>query len=164
MGQIEPPTIMPGISAVYSSELETVGINARLYYAADHHYCFGPEISYFKKDIENGEITFFEANANLHYILDVGKGLGVYPLSGINYSVETERENHNMMVEEHTEKAWGLNAGAGLHYAKGRFLFFSEYKYVISELDDHFFTIGALINFSLAKNSKKKHSPTDHHK
>ena len=62
-----------------------------------------------------------------------------------------------MLVEEHTVKAWGLNVGAGLHFAKGRWLFFSEYKYVISELDDHFFTIGALINFSLAKDHKKVH-------
>jgi len=155
--QVEPPTIMPGLSAVYSAELETVGINARLYYAADHHYCFGPEVSYFKKDTDDGEITFFEANANLHYILDLGDGLGIYPLSGINYSIETEKEEHNMNIEKQTEEGFGLNVGAGLHYAKGRFLFFSEYKYVVSELDDHFFTIGALINFSLSNNSNKKH-------
>lgn len=153
--QIEPPTIMPGISGVYSSELETLGWNARLYYAADHHFCFGPEVSFFKRDIEEGEITFFEANANLHYILDFGGGLGFYPLSGINYSVETETEN-GPIQEEHKERAFGVNVGGGFHYAKGRLLFFTEYKYVISELDDHFFTLGCLINFSLAKKDKQK--------
>ena len=157
--QVEPPTIMPGLSGVYSSELETLGWNARLYYAADHHFCFGPEVSFFKRDIEEGEITFFEANANLHYILDFGGGLGFYPLSGINYSIEKETENNTLPQEEQVERAFGLNVGGGFHYAKGRLLFFTEYKYVISELDDHFFTLGCLINFSLAK----KHANTKHH-
>ncbi|PRX57917.1 outer membrane beta-barrel protein [Flagellimonas meridianipacifica] len=157
--QVEPPTIMPGLSGVYSSELETLGWNARLYYATDHHFCFGPEVSFFKRDIEEGEITFFEANANLHYILDLGGGLGFYPLSGFNYSVETETENITSFQEENVERAFGLNVGAGFHYAKGRLLFFTEYKYVISDLDDHFFTLGCLINFSLSHKNKN----TQHH-
>ncbi|WP_422105951.1 outer membrane beta-barrel protein [Winogradskyella sp.] len=159
--QVEPPTLMPGLSAVYSTNLEAAGLNARLYYAADHHYCFGPEVSYFKKDTDDSETTFFEANINLHYILDLGQGIGVYPLSGINYSIETVAENHSMEIEEYTEEGFGLNLGAGLHYAKGRFLFFSEYKYVVSEWNDHFFTIGALINFSLSNHSKKNHLESD---
>lgn len=154
--QIEPPTIMPGLAATYASNLDVAGINARLYYAADHHYCFGPEISYFKKTTEAIELSLFEANANLHYILDLKKGLGIYPLSGINYSLETEIEKDNSEEEKHTEDAFGLNIGAGLHYASGRMLFFAEYKYVISELDDHFLSVGALINFSLAKKDKQK--------
>ncbi|KPM32066.1 Putative lipoprotein [Croceitalea dokdonensis DOKDO 023] len=155
VAQVAPPTIMPGLAATYSTKLDAVGVNARLYYAADHHYCFGPEVSYFKKTFEEGELSLFEANANLHYIIDLKDGLGFYPLGGINYSQETETLNDEM--EQHSKDAFGLNAGAGFHYANGRFLFFAEYKYVISELDDHFLSIGALINFSLAKEPKQKH-------
>ncbi|NER16088.1 outer membrane beta-barrel protein [Spongiivirga citrea] len=153
--QVEPPTIMPGLAATYSTKLEVTGINARLYYAADHHYCFGPEVSFFKKDTEEGELSLFEANANLHYILDLKKGLGVYPLGGFNYTTETETKDLNETEEKHTENAFGLNIGAGMHYASGRILFFGEYKYVVSELDDHFISVGALINFSLAKKEKE---------
>ena len=153
--QVEPPTIMPGLAVIYSGNLDAVGLNARLYYAADHTYCFGPEVSFFKKDTEDGEISLFEANTNLHYIFDLNHGLGIYPLSGFNYTTETEKEIHDGVVEKETHNAFGLNVGAGLHYAKGRFLFFAEYKYVISELDDNFFTLGALINFSLASANKK---------
>lgn len=149
--QIEPPTIMPGLAPTYSDKFNT-GINARLYYAADHHYCFGPEVSYFKTSSEEKETSLFEANINLHYILELGNGFGFYPLGGINYSVETEEYLHATETEHHTEDAFGLNAGAGFHYAIGKIIFFAEYKYLISELEDYFFTAGALFTFSLSKN------------
>jgi len=156
--QVEPPIIMPGVAPIYSSELNVIGINARVYYAMNHHLCFGPEVSYFTKNKgEEGKLSLFEANVNLHYILEIGKSFGVYPLGGFNYTIETETLNYNNLPEEHTESEFGINTGGGFHYAKGRFLLFSEYKYVISKLDDHFFTIGVLFNFPLSKKDKKSH-------
>ncbi|MFD2587646.1 hypothetical protein ACFSQJ_11935 [Croceitalea marina] len=154
--QMEPPFLLPGVAATYSSNLETTGINARVYYGIDHTYCFGPEISYFRKSHEDNEVSLFEANANLHYIIDLNKGLGFYPLTGINYTIETKIENQGFEEEKFSENSFGLNIGAGFHYTVGRILFFTEYKYVISTLEDHFFTAGALLNFSLAKKGGSK--------
>lgn len=156
-GQMEPPFLLPGVAAIYSSNLETAGINARVYYGIDHQYCFGPEISYFRRSNGEEELSLFEANVNLHYIVELNKSLGVYPLAGINYTIETEIENKGFDEERFRENAFGFNIGGGFHYAVGSILFFAEYKYVISSLDDHFVTAGALVSFSLAGKNKQKH-------
>lgn len=151
--QVAPPTIMPGFGPTYSIGLETPGINVRTYYAVDHHFCFGPEISFFLPATHGDiETRLFEANLNLHYIFELSHRWGVYPLGGINYSIETERDlNHN---SSHALDFFGANVGAGFHYVRGPLLFFAEYKYLISDLSDHFPTVGVLYNLKLGKHNR----------
>ncbi|WP_394975150.1 hypothetical protein [uncultured Croceitalea sp.] len=56
--QMEPPFLLPGIIATYSRNLEALGINVRVYYGLDYNYCFGPEISYFRKPNKDCEVSF----------------------------------------------------------------------------------------------------------
>ncbi len=46
--QMEPPFLLPGIIATYSSNLEALGINVRVYYGLDYNYCLDSEIYYFE--------------------------------------------------------------------------------------------------------------------
>jgi len=148
--QLVPHSIITGLGATYAVESETPGINIRTYYAADHHFCLGPEISVFHPVEHNDvESELFEANLNVHYIFELPHHWGIYPFGGLNYSVEKERDIvHN---DGHDITAIGANVGAGLHYTHGSLLFFAEYKYVVSDLSDHLPTLGALYNFQIAK-------------
>ena len=75
------------------------------------------------------------------YLLEISHRTALYPLTGLNYSREKETENG----EEETTDAFGLNLGAGMHFAYGKVLPFAEYKYIFSDLSQHVFRIGILI-------------------
>lgn len=136
---------MIGIGPTLAPTNSLTGGNARVYYGTDPRFCFGPEISVFpyQKTADQFEERLFEANLNAHYLFELAHRLEFYPLSGINYTVETERSTINLEEEEHT--APGINVGLGLHYSFGQVLVFSEFKSVIGELSDEFFTLGAVI-------------------
>lgn len=90
---------------------------------------------------EEAEIGLWEINFNTHYIFEVGEGLGVYPLTGLNFSREVEKvEGHSDVVES----VVGLNLGFGAHYEKNRLLFYAEYDRLISDLGQNSFTVGVL--------------------
>ena len=75
----------------------------------------------------------------VHYIFET-KLVGIYPLAGVNYIVETE-EGHD------AERAVGAVFGAGIHRNFNKVTFFGEYARVQSNLDDHLFTFGLMYSF-----------------
>lgn len=123
------------ISLPYSFHLNTIGINPRLYYNIGEHICFGPEASYFKKD----DISILDLNFVGHYIFEI-KQIGVYPLVGLNYTIENE--------PMHKEEELGFVFGAGFHKGFNKLMLFSEYSHVQSHLNiDDFITVGSMIHF-----------------
>lgn len=138
--------IIPGGGIIYGDDIEEVGINLRAYKFLNERICFGPEFTYFNKHQtviggEEAEIGLWEINFNTHYIFEVGEGLGVYPLTGLNFSREVEKmEGHSDVVES----VVGLNLGFGAHYEKNRLLFYAEYDRLISDLGQNSFTVGVL--------------------
>ena len=83
------------IGAGPSVELDNglIGVNARFYYGPNETICFGPELSYFPNDqIESDlELSVLDLNFNGHFILELVQNLGLYALTGLNYSIEEER-------------------------------------------------------------------------
>jgi hypothetical protein len=128
-----------GIASPYSFELETFGLNFRMYYNSGERICFGPEVAYFKND--DKEIVDFDFV--LHYIFDT-KWFGFYPLCGINYTVETEKQRN---IENETFAEEGIVFGAGIHKNVDNFTFFIEYSQVEFGLDDQFLTLGVFYTF-----------------
>ena len=142
------PTVAPANSLT--------GGNFRAYLGTSPTFCFGPEISVFpyQTTTEEYETSLFEVNLNAHYVFELAHRFGVYPLSGLNYTNENERSlMHSDEIEKHN--ALGINYGVGAHYSINRVLLFAEFKGIISELSDEFFTIGAVI--VLKKPEKKAH-------
>lgn len=148
---------MPGVGPSIAPSSSLAGINTRVYYGVNERFCFGPEISFFPYQQLNNEYDtqLWEANVNAHYVFEVAHRLGLYPLSGFNYSFENERSlvNSNEIAKHN---APGLNYGVGLHYSINNIIVFTEYKGVVSELSDEFFTLGAVILLTKPK-------PKDHH-
>jgi len=144
-----------GVGGTYGSDIDQFAPNFRAYYFPNEVICFGPEYSWFPS-IESNEVKrqLTEFNLTGHYIFEVSHTMGVYPLTGLNYSREKETEHG----EEETTDAFGLNLGAGVHFAYGRVLPFAEYKYIFSDLSQHVISIGILIVLQ----EKDQPEETDH--
>lgn len=142
---------MLGLAPSLELEEDLLGVNARIYYGVDEHFCFGPEVTFFpNQGIENGfDLKIVELNLNAHYIFELSHNLGIYPLSGVNYSIE-QRES-NITIEEEKEDAFGLNYGLGLHYNIGKTFVFAEFKGVVGKLNDEFISIGMIFSISKHK-------------
>ena len=145
---------MVGLGPTTAPAPSLIGANARAYLGVSPVFCFGPEISIFpyQETTEGYETSLIEANFNAHYVFEVAHRLGVYPLSGFNYTSERERLETNI-EEIEKENALGINYGLGMHYSSNQVLFFAEFKGVISRLSDEFFTVGAIV---LLERPKKK--------
>ncbi len=138
--------IIPGGGIIYGDDIQEAGVNLRAYTFVNERICFGPEFTLFNKHKttiggEEAEIGLWEINFNTHYIFEVGEGLGLYPLTGLNFSREVERvEGHNDVAES----VLGFNLGFGAHYEKNKLLFYVEYDRLISDLGQNSFTVGLL--------------------
>ncbi len=146
---------MAGAAPSLELEYGLVGVNSRLYYGPNHRICFGPEFTLFPYQAfeENYDISIIDLNINAHYIFEVSHKLGVYPLAGINHT--SERERFIDRSETNTERAFGLNYGAGLHVNLNQLFVFSEFKGVTGELNGEFLTVGVI--FLISKPQQKSH-------
>lgn len=134
----------------YNLDIEIPGINLRGYYNAGETFCFGPEFIFFfpKKEIHGNketEIKIQEFNFNAHYIFELSKNVGVYPLVGLNYTLEKEETTYlnQTLKEEDLIKSFGVNLGGGIHFPISNFVPFLEYEYVLGDLSENIITIGA---------------------
>ncbi|GAA4275853.1 hypothetical protein GCM10022259_05770 [Aquimarina mytili] len=138
---------MAGIGPSLELNENIFGINTRIYYGPNNHFCFGPEITFFpyQEIDEEYELSITELNLNAHYVFELTHSFGVYPLSGINYSLEKER----LIDQSNTkEEEFGLNYGLGVHYGLGKCFVFGEFKGVAGKLNDEFVTVGVIIQLS----------------
>ncbi|MGB5818669.1 MAG: outer membrane beta-barrel protein [Saonia sp.] len=146
---------MLGVGPTLEVDQSLLGVNGRFYYGPNEHFCFGPEVSFYpyqEIDDEN-ELQITELNLNAHYIFEASHKLGIYPLTGINYTIENERLI-SISEESGEEKEFGLNYGFGAHYNLEHFFVFAEFKGIVGQLSDEFVTVGII--FSLSKPSENK--------
>ena len=123
-----------GVGVPYNFNLETVGINARVYYNIGEHICFGPEVAYVKSGLDE----VFDADFIGHYIWEVWHW-GIYAMGGLNLT----REIHN----EEAENVFGGIYGLGIHKNIASYSVFLEYSRIVNRFDDQFITLGLLYNF-----------------
>ncbi len=87
---VSAQTFSVGLAGAYGDDIENFGINARAYINSNNHrFCIGPEFTYFFQDTrvdgdDREEVNLFEVNFNGHYIFELTKKLGFYPLTGLN--------------------------------------------------------------------------------
>ena len=129
-----PVTI--GVASPYSFDLGTFGSNIRMYYNVGERLCFGPEYAFLKSDEK--EVVDFDFV--VHYIFET-PWVGIYPVAGVNYSVEKE------LTEPETKANLGVVFGIGMHRNIRSFTTFVEYSRVELGVEDQFFTLGLMYNF-----------------
>lgn len=145
-------SFMFGAGATYGSDIQQIAPNFRIYYGVNERFCFGPEYSYFpSKNKEGYDVQLNEYGLVAHYIFEIKEKVGVFPLIGLNYSVEKEKMNE----ERNTTEAFGASFGLGFHMSFNNFLPYAEYKYITGELSQSTVSIGLIYNLRIGK---KKHS------
>lgn len=144
-----------GAGASLEPSEELLGVNIRGYYGPNEVFCFGPEVSIFpfQEVSEDEELSLVDLNVNAHYIFEIAHGLGLYPLGGINYSIENTRGTVPANTEEVRTNALGLNYGVGFHFNFNKVFLYAEYKGIVSELSAPFITAGII--FDLSKNENE---------
>jgi len=146
--------IMLGFGGSYGDDIQQFAPNFRVYYFPNHKICFGPEFAHFpriKEREQERELT--EYGFTGHYIFNVNERVGVFPLVGLNYAIERERE----LDQFEEESSFGLNIGGGIHIEYDRYFPYVEYKYVASRLAQSVFSIGVLININEPVKEENNH-------
>ncbi|WP_430966010.1 hypothetical protein [Spongiimicrobium sp. 2-473A-2-J] len=143
---------MGGIGPTVETDQGLWGANGRFYYGPNPHICFGPEVSFFPyQEVDSEyEMRITELNFNGHYVFEATHKLGIYPLAGVNYTIEEERLIE-MTSEQEEVKEFGLNYGFGAHYNLNHFFAFVEFKGIAGQLADQFVTVGLV--FILSKST-----------
>ena len=152
-----------GVSTVYGTEIETLGIGLRGVIIANENFSFVPEVVAFlpkEQELTIDGNQFGEAttnmilfNADVHYTFDVYiKNLEIYALAGFNYTeVNNDVEgfdSNEIDFFQLQESGLGANLGGGLRYAISNNLFlFAESKYTINDINQTVFNLGILTNF-----------------
>ena len=152
-----------GVSTVYGTEIETLGIGLRGVIIANENFSFVPEVVAFlpkEQELTIDGNQFAEAttnmilfNADVHYTFDVYiKNLEIYALAGFNYTeVNNDVEgfdSNEIDFFQLQESGLGANLGGGLRYAISNNLFlFAESKYTINDINQTVFNLGILTNF-----------------
>lgn len=139
-------------AGIYGKNLETIGPQVRAYFLVNEHICFGPEFgwlnaTYTDASGHRSSVDLYEWNVNAHYVFEVGHQFGIYPLAGLNWTIEQEAEL--------TQKEFGINVGTGFHVFANRWVPFVEYSYLMGQLSDHKVILGTY--FIIKDIEKKKH-------
>ncbi|WP_299259999.1 outer membrane beta-barrel protein [uncultured Aquimarina sp.] len=144
--------LMAGFGPSVELEEGIIGVNARLFYGVNEKICFGPEATFFPYQEINSdyELTITDLNFNAHYIVELSHKIGIYPLSGVNYTIEKERLIERT-DESEKDESFGWNYGFGAHYKVGDLFAFAEYKGVTGKLNDEFITVGVIFTLSKHK-------------
>ena len=135
---------------------DLLGINGRVFYGPNSQFCFGPEFTIFPYKEINGtyELNIIDLNINGHFVFELSDALAVYPLSGINYTIENERLiANNENVERKSE--FGFNYGLGMHYNLNHFFMILEFKGIAGQLSDEFVTAGLIFPLMRSQNKKE---------
>ncbi len=138
-----------GLAGVYGDDIDNLGVHVRGYInSRNHKFCIGPEFTWFfrettSQDNQVLERDLFEINLNGHYVMELTETLGLYGLTGLNFSQEKEVYLHDGQIEEEEVfREYGINLGAGVHYIiNANWMVFGEYDHLFSNLSQNTFTL-----------------------
>ena len=105
-------SIAPQLAFATKHTMFGMGLQAQ--FDLTEKFCLAPEfIFYFKND----NITSYNGNVNLHYLMPLNEKFTFYPLAGVSYArYKAEwKEDDGEKVREFHDRV-GLNAGAGAEY------------------------------------------------
>jgi len=151
-----------GAAGIYGDDIQNVGAHVRGYYnLKNNKVCLGPEFSRFanKTETHNGETVttkLSEINFNIHYIFELTEKFGVYPLTGVNLSLETEEIEVANEFESDTVSELGANLGFGVHKIFDNVIVFAEYDHLFSELSQNSFLLGVFYTFGSKSHSEEE--------
>jgi opacity protein-like surface antigen len=138
--QIATAQISVGGGLAYGTEIEELGIQAGGVYTINEDFRAGVDFIYYLTGDDSGfgaDLTWFEINANGHYLFVTEEDLIVYALGGLNFATFSYDipAFQGFGGGDVSETEIGLNVGAGLEYGLGFADLYAELKYALSSAD-----------------------------
>lgn len=122
----------------YGTEIESLGIQAGGVYVINEEFRGAVDLIYYFPNDEFGyDFTWFEINANAHYLFVTEDDLIAYALGGLNIATLKFDYPDNQFFGggSVSESEVGLNIGAGLEYDVDFAKLYAELKYALSSAD-----------------------------
>ncbi len=133
------------------------GLNVSAFYHFNERLIGGIEMNRFvpvKREAkeESLEISAWDFDLNVHYLLPLDKTIKFYPLTGISHTSEKER---NLTAGEiKYERFWSYNTGAGVLFSLGKWSPHVEYMFTWGHINQQFLLAG--ISYELEWGHKEK--------
>jgi hypothetical protein len=144
------------IAAVRNTTRHLNGINISIFYHFTEKLSAGVEANRFfraarEKDSNESSLSIWDFDANLHFSIPVHKQLIFYPVTGLSYSMEKERNN---ITGKFTYiNRWSFNTGAGILFKAKSIKPHIEYIFNWGNQNEQFLIAG--ITLELEWNKKK---------
>lgn len=137
-----------GVNASYATDFDGVGLGLKVNHQFPRNFRLEFSGDYFFK---HDNVSFWDLNANLHYLFPIGSNFTLYPLGGLtftSYHFSTPAYPGVPSVSD-TSNHLGVNIGGGVQYNITQdWAINAEMKYLgISDYDQGIFTIGIAHTF-----------------
>lgn len=121
------------------------GMNLSSFYHVNEKLLAGLELNRFFPvhrviNEEEVELSGWDVEMNIHYLMPLYKGLKFYPIAGISHT--SEKELVELTHTDLHENFWSGNTGAGLYLELGHFLPHVEYVFSWGHINQQFFLAG----------------------
>jgi len=132
------------------------GINVSGFYHFNPKLSCGIELNRFFKTTkqvneENVEMSAWDVDLNVHYLLPFSKKLKWYPICGISHTSEKERDPAAGATGY--ERCWSFNTGAGMLLSLGKWSPHMEYLFTWGPINQQFLLAG--ISYEIAWRKEK---------
>lgn len=133
----------------YGSEIQSLGIQAGGLYTINKQFRAAGDIIYYLpgEDSNGVEFSWFEFNANGHYLFINQEKTKAYLLTGLNFAkLISDNDNIHLPGGDSTDQIYaGLNIGAGAEFSLGSIFGYLEGKYALSSAHQLALTAGIRI-------------------
>ena len=121
----ESGDISVGGQFAYASKNSMAGLGLQVQVEPITNWRFAPEFIYYFK---NDNLSAFNANLNIHYVIPTSTTFAIYPLAGFTF---THFKYENIVGDDSLDRC-GANIGLGAQYQiKERLHFFTEERFQI---------------------------------
>ncbi|WP_138429730.1 outer membrane protein [Fodinibius saliphilus] len=125
-----------GGGLAYGTEIESIGIQAGAVVGFNESFRGAADFVYFFGKEENGvDTSWWELNANVHYVFLSEATTTVYALGGLNYATVEATVSSGGFTASASNSEVGLNLGGGAEFGLGFADLYTELKYVLGDAD-----------------------------
>lgn len=136
------------LGMTYGGQIEKLGLQIGGQYGITNEIDLAAGLSWFFPDETSGggvdvRSNFWMIDVDGHYNFDMGSGLRLYPLAGVNFTTARVKINSNSSSNSEI----GLNIGGGAAFQLSDPLAaFAEIKYILGDADQAVFGFGILFS------------------
>ncbi|NGP87928.1 outer membrane protein [Fodinibius halophilus] len=140
--------IKAGGGLAYGTEIESIGIQAGAVMGFSDSFRGAADFIYFFGEEANGvDTSWWELNANVHYVFLSEATMTVYGLGGLNYATVETTVSAGGFTASGSASEVGLNLGGGAEFGIGFADLYTELKYVLGDADQLGISAGLRFGF-----------------